>query len=315
MAFDAIRRRLVVFGGSGNSTLNDTWTFDPRSASWEQPAIAGDAPRPRHRHETAYASDRGTIFFFGGVTASGATNELWMLGPGFLFTRPEIAENGVVNAFSGQAGAVAPGEAVSIFGTGLGPDIGVGLAFDPQTGTLPTSESGVSATWNGIPAPLYFISAGQLNVQVPYELDGATEANLTITVSGQQSDTVTIPVAATKPGLFPRVWNQDGTANSPENPAMAGAVVVMYATGQGVTNPRSRTGAFPVGFSPEPQAAVSVRIGGIEAEILFRGQAPGTAGVTQINARVPGGLSSSSNPIVVSIGTSQSQPGVFVHVR
>jgi len=315
MAFDAVRGRLVLFGGSGNGLLNDTWEYDPRSGSWQQPVIAGDAPSPRHRHETALAGDPGTIFFFGGLTSSGATNELWMLGPGFLSNRPRIARNGVLNAFSGEGVAVAPGEIVSIFGDGLGPISGVSFNFDRQTGRLPTSGPGVSVTWNGVPAPLYYASSNQLNVQVPYELEGVSEASLVVTVNGQASDAVTIPVVPTRPGLFPRIWNEDGTVNSTDNPASAGSVIVLYATGQGVTSPRSPTGAFPIGVYPEPAATTLLRIGGFNAELLFRGQAPGTVGVLQINARAPVGLAPGVVPVALSIGAGESQSGVALAVR
>jgi uncharacterized protein (TIGR03437 family) len=118
----------------------------------------------------------------------------------------------------------------------------------------------------------------------------------------------------THPGLFPRVWNEDGTVNSTDNPARAGSIVVLYATGQGVTSPASVTGVIAVNTYPEPAASVTVRIGGREAVVLFRGQAPGTAGVMQINARVPEGVPSMA-PVVVSVGTSESQAGVSVAVQ
>jgi uncharacterized protein (TIGR03437 family) len=316
MGFDPARRRLVLFGGSGGAILNDTWEFDPQPNAWLQPVIAGNPPSPRQRHETTVAGDRGTVFFFGGLTPAGATNELWMLGPGFLPDTPQVAPNGVINAFSGEGGAVAPGELVSIFGQALGPIEGVIFQFDPLTGRLPTSGPGVSVTWNGIPAAFYFSRSDQLNVQVPYELAGASEASLVVTVNGQASDPGVIPVAPTHPGLFPRVWNQDGTVNSPENPAAAGSIVVLYATGQGVTAPASPTGAFPVDVYPEPQAPTSLRIGGLEAELLFRGQAPGTSGVMQLNARLPQGLApSNALPVILSLGSVDSQPGVVIAVR
>ena len=316
MAFDAVRNRLVVFGGSGSGILNDTWLYDPRSGAWQQPTIAGDAPSPRHRHETAYANDRGTIFFFGGLTGSGATNELWMLGPGFLFGRPEIAPNGVVNLFSGQAGEVAPGEAVSIFGSGLGPINGFELGPDPLTGQLPTSGPGVSVTWNGIPAPLYFVSADQLNVQVPYELEGVSEVSLVVTVNGQSSDTVVLPVVPTRPGLLPHIWNEDGTVNSPDNPAAPGSSVAFFATGQGVTNPPSRTGAVPIDVYPDPEASVSLRIAGVDSELISRGQAPGAVGVMLVTARIPVDLEPGDDlPVVLMAGLRESQAGVRLAVR
>jgi uncharacterized protein (TIGR03437 family) len=315
IGFDAPRGRMMIFGGAGTENLNDTWEYNPRTGVWDQPLLSGDVPSARHRHESASAPDRGTIFFFGGLTASGPTNELWMLGPGFLSSRPQVASEGVVNAFSGARDVVAPGEIVSVFGSGLGPINGVSFGFDPLQGGLPRSGPGISATWNGIPAPLYFVRSDQVNIQVPYELAGAATASLVITVNGQTSEAVEKPVAPTHPGLFSRVWNQDGTLNALENPASVDSVVVLYATGQGVTVPASRTGEAASGIYPEPQAPVSVTIGGREAEVLFRGQAPGTAGVMQINARVPQGIGSGAAEVLVRVGDRVSQSGVSVFVR
>ena len=193
------------------------------------------------------------------------------------------------------------------------------FGFDPLTGQLPTSGPGVSVAWNDIPAPLYFARSDQLNVGVPYELEGASEARLTVTVNSLASNPVAIPLAATHPGLFPAVWNEDGTLNSPDNPASVGSIVVLYATGQGATIPASRTGAYPdltTGIYPAPLAATTLRIGGLVAELLFAGQAPGTAGVMQVNARVPFGIVPGSTvPVVLQIGLAESQTGVFLYTR
>ena len=319
MAFDTVRGRLILFGGSGSELLNDTWLYDVQSGGWQPGTLSGPPPSPRSRHETSYASDRGQTFFFGGLTAAGLSNELWMLGPGFISSAPELARESVVNSFSNVGGAVAPGEVVTIYGSNLGPVDGVAFGFDPLTGRLPTSGPGVSVAWNDIPAPLYFARADQLNVGVPYELEGVSEARLTVTVNGLASDPVAIPVVATHPGLFPAVWNEDGTLNSPDHPAPAGSIVVLYATGQGATIPASRTGAFPdptTGIYPTPLAGTTLRIGGLVAELLFAGQAPGTAGVMQVNARVPFGIVAGSTvPILLQVGLAESQSGVFLYTR
>jgi len=315
MAFDSVRNALLLFAGIGGSIFNDTWEFEPARSAWRQPVVAGPSPSPRHRLETTYAPDRGVIYFFGGSTDSGRTNELWMLGPGFAAVTPQVSSEGIANAFSGASGAVAPGEIVSVYGTNLGPLEPVSFNLDPLTGRLPVSGPGITATWNGIPAPLYFAGSGQINMQVPYELAGSEEATLRITVLGQASQPAAIRVLPTHPGLFPQIWNADGSINSPETPAQSGAIVTLYATGQGITNPASRTGAIPSGALPEPAAPVSLTIGGVEAELLFSGQAPGTVGVMQINARVPEGLSSGTAPVLLNVGCRRSQTGVSLAVQ
>lgn len=69
MSFDTVRSRLILFGGSGDELFNDTWLYDVRSGAWQPGTVQGEPPSPRSRLETAYASDRGTTFFFGGLTA------------------------------------------------------------------------------------------------------------------------------------------------------------------------------------------------------------------------------------------------------
>jgi len=306
-AFDSARGRLVLYGGSGAGLLNDTWEFDPRTAVWAAANVRGDAPGARSRHESAYAADRGAIFFFGGRTASGLTNELWSL----TAAGPRIS--GLGNAFSGASGVVAPGQLVSIFGSGLGPSEGRAFDFDAATGLLPTNAAGVSVSWNGVAAPLYFARADQLNVQVPYELAESATASLAVTVDGAAGAPVEVRVAPAGVGLFPGAWNQDGSRNSAASAARAGEIVVLFATGQGVTVPASRTGARPGNGFPEPVAPVSATIGGMPAEILFRGQAPGTAGVMQINARIPGGVAAGDSvPVALTIGESSASVPIAI---
>jgi len=306
MAFDSARRRLVLFGGSGSrGSLDDTWEYDPATNAWTQLAPRGDAPAPRSRHEAAFVPDLRSVFFFGGRTDSGLTNELLQLAP------PSLA---AANAFSGQPGAVAPGEIVSLYGSRLGPPDGVAAVLDPVTGALPTRLGGVSVRFNLSAAPLYFVRSDQLNVQVPYEMAGQTEAIITVNYDGVPTS-IRVPVVATHPGLFPRAFNQDGTLNSPDNPAVPGSIVVLFGTGQGVTTPPSLTGRFPGDSFPVPVAPTALRIGGRDAELLFQGQAPGTAGVIQFNARIPDGVSGSAVPVVWTAGSAQSQPEVTIAVR
>lgn len=307
-AFDTERGVIVIFGGSGNGLLNDTWEYSPAAAVWRQTVVSSSPPAARSRHEGVYVAERKAVFFFGGSTSAGSVSELWSLAAAAAPSGPATSAVGTANAFSGESGAVAPGQIVSLYGSGLGPVAAVTGAFDLKTGLLPFQLGGTSVTWNGIPGPLYYADAGQLNLQVPYELSGAKEAGLIVTVQGKASEPITLPVVAARPGLFPLVWNQDGSINSARNPAAAGSIIVLYATGQGVTVPATVTGSWPVNGYPEPAAAVSLKAGGLPAEILFRGQAPGTAGVMQINARLPGAISAPGEvPVIVAVGQSETQ--------
>jgi uncharacterized protein (TIGR03437 family) len=92
--------------------------------------------------------------------------------------------------------------------------------------------------------------------------------------------------------------------------------VILYGTGEGVTDPAGKDGQLALSGYPKPRQPVTVRIGGKEAEVLYAGAAPGlVAGVFQINVKVPEGLDGGAQPVVVQIGAASSSPEVTVAVR
>ena len=306
VGFDSEADRMVIFGGrASGALLGDVRTFDPAANAWQEPEFSGPGPSARSRVEGAFVDGMGVVFF-GGSTAGGrSTNELWL----FAAAGPEVSVEGVANAFNFAPGGVAPGEIVSLFVRGGGPRQGVSAQFGPD-GRLPFELAGVTVAWNGMTSPLYFVSDEQINAQVPYETAAATELELTVTHRGRSSAAATVRTTPTKAGLFPVVLNQDGTVNSAANPAAPGTVVVLFLTGQGVTTPPSVTGALPMNGYPEPVAPVVVEVGGEALEILFKGQAPLTAGVMQINARLGSGAGALA--VRVRVGDAVSQAGVVV---
>jgi uncharacterized protein (TIGR03437 family) len=313
MVFDDDRGKLVLFGGLGGPPLNDTWEYDPLSSMWTQITPAGDIPSPRYRLEAAFASDLGTAFFFGGQT-TGFTNDLLQLSAP-TSTRPQIAPGGIEDVFSGAGGPFAPGEIVAVYGSVLGPATGLSSVFDPVSITLPSAFGGVSVSVNGVAAPLYYVSASQVNIQIPYELAGQPQGNVSVSYDGTQSAPQPIQIAASAPRLFPVTFNADGSLNSASNPATRGSIVTLFATGHGVTSPPSVTGKAAVAPYPPPSAPVSVSIGGQDAEILFAGSAPGTAGVLQVNARVPEGIGGGASGIRLMVGDATSQTGVVIAIH
>jgi uncharacterized protein (TIGR03437 family) len=114
------------------------------------------------------------------------------------------------------------------------------------------------------------------------------------------------------------IQNQDiVTVNSSAKPADKGSVVVIYATGEGQTNPGGIDGQLASGPPyPSPMNPVTVNIGGIPAEVLYAGAAPAlVAGVMQINVRIPANATSGDNALDVVVGGVHSQPGVTVAVK
>jgi uncharacterized protein (TIGR03437 family) len=313
MVFDSNRNKVVVFGGLGGPVFNDTWEFDPTASTWQQAAPEGSVPAPRYRIEAAFASDLSTAFFFGGVISNLTNDLLALTAP---TSGPRIAPGGIEDVFNGSGGPFAPGEIVAIYGSSLGPFPGVVSGFDPATAALPSALAGVSVTVNGITAPIYYVRADQVNVQIPYELSGQSQARITVNYNGVPSGVESVQIAASAPSLSAGVFNQDGSLNSANNPAAPGSVAILYATGQGITNPPSATGMAAISPYPAPAGSVRVTIAGQAAEILFAGLAPSTSGVTQINVRLPAGVGPNPNAAVaLTIGAAASQPGVMVAIR
>ena len=237
---------------------------------------------------------------------------------------PVISANGIVNAASYVTGGVAPGEMITIFGSGLGPATLAPLQTD-QRGYVSTTLGGTQVLFDGTPAPLIYSLAGQVSAVVPYETFGKSSTQVQVVFQGQSSSTVSVPVVTALPGIFTlnssgsgpgAIVNQDGTVNSAANPAAAGSIVMIFATGEGQTNPDGTDGK-PDGFpAPAPIAPVSATIGGLNADVQYAGGVAGlVAGFLQVNVRLPSGVSTSSAvPVILSIGGKSSQANVTLAV-
>src|SRR5205085_7664107 len=191
--------------------------------------------------------------------------------------RIEVAANGVVNAASYSGAAVAPGEMIAIFGSGLGSAAPAPLQWEP-TGYPPLSWGGTQVLFDGIPAPLLYVQAGQVGAIVPYAVSGKSATVLTVSYQGQSSAPISVPVAAAAPGIVTTdssgrgqgaIRNQDGSANSPGNPAPAGSIVVVYATGEGQTKPAGVDGKPADAVAPRPILPVTSTVGATDAEVKY----------------------------------------------
>jgi hypothetical protein len=145
---------------------------------------------------------------------------------------PVVAALTVVNALSLQTGPVTPGEIVSIFGTGLGPESGVPGAID-SSGLLSNLVAGVEVRFDHVPAPLFYVQNQQINVQAPYTIAGS--ANTRGGLGPQEERRRHRSTGGCgHPALLPVITNQDGSPNSDTPPAPPGSVLTLYATGEGL---------------------------------------------------------------------------------
>jgi uncharacterized protein (TIGR03437 family) len=209
--------------------------------------------------------------------------------------KPGFSSNAIVNAASLQRGPVAPGEIVTIFGENLGPP---NPAFAELTGDgLLSSRLGETRVlFDGVASPLVFAADGQISAVVPYAVAGSASVEVLVEFFGVLSAPVTVAVTAASPALFTvnsQGWgpaaalNQDYRLNTAQNPAPRGSVVLLFATGEGMTD-QAADGVLATPPLPRPLLPITVTVGGRPAEVLYAGAAPGlVAGVMQINARIP----------------------------
>ncbi len=212
---------------------------------------------------------------------------------------------GLVNNFSGGLTA-APGMIAAVFGTGLAPD---GSKYLAPGIPLPLSMGGVSATVNGVTAPLYYVSPTQVNLQIPYET-GAGTAVLAINNNGQIA-TSSFPVAVTAPGVYPTAL--DNSTGNLVTSVTPGEVLLLYMTGDGDVTPTLATGATPARSTnpstyPKPRQPVSATVGGVPATLLFQAIPYGLAGATQIDLTVPANAPSGPQDLIVTVGGVAAPP-------
>lgn len=237
---------------------------------------------------------------------------------------PVATAAGVVNAASFLGGPVAPGELVTIFGSGIGPATLAGYHITAFN-FFDTLSGETSVLFDGIPAPLIYASAGQTTAIVPYSVAGHASTQMTIVYQGRASAPAAVPVTAAAPALFSAdssgkgpaaLLNQDFSTNAANNPAAKGSIVALYGTGEGQTNPGGVTGRIALSVYPKPVLPVSVTIGGTQATIAYAGAAPSlVSGVFQINVTIPPDAPSGAVPVVVKVGTATSPSGSTVWVQ
>ena len=171
-------------------------------------------------------------------------------------------------------------------------------------------SSDLEVVVGGVDAPLYFLSPGQLNIQIPYELSPLSTYQIVAIVNNAVSNPQSIDLVAQVPGITSfadgRLIAQhaDFTLVSASSPAKPGEILVMYLAGMGFTSTPVRSGTL----SPATQVTVpaKVTVDGINAEVFYAGLTPGGIGLYQINFRVPTSVKADNVKVQVIQGPSSS---------
>jgi uncharacterized protein (TIGR03437 family) len=314
----------VAVDRAGQIYIGDTWNHRVRMvdgagvmhtiAGSDSPGYKGDggfAAAAQLNYPSGVAVDgSGTVFF-----SDTFNNRVRKLSPVAVTLAPAaVIDAAVVNTASLQPGPVAPGELATIFAMGIGPEIGMGSHVD-ATGALETTVGETRVLFDGTAAPLLYVQAGQINLQIPYGVSGSTQ--MEVFYRGVSRVRLVLPVAESAPAIFAgAVVNQDGSLNAADNPAARSSVITIFATGEGATDPGGVSGRAAQAPYAQPLLPVELKVGGNPCEILYAGSAPGLVGQMQINARVPDGfVPTGILPVVLTVGSGSSQAGVTVAVK
>lgn len=299
----------VGVSNSGGSTL--TWTASA-NATWINLAAAPNGLTVSvNPAELAAGTYKGAI----SLIAPGATNSPQTVSVTLTVTAApavSVVVTSVTNSASGAPGAIAPGEIITIKGTGLGPAMGVSFSVDPTTNTVASTLGGTRVLFGLYAAPITYSSATQINAIVPYEVVGQSLV-MQVQYQGASSAGTNVQVASAAPGIFtfnatgsgPAVAvNQDGTVNDPSHPAAKGSYVTIYFTGGGQTNPPGVTGSVTGAVLKWLTQAISVTVGEQPTTVTFDGAAPTFVdGVGQLNIQLaPDVPSGSALPVVIKVG-------------
>ncbi len=320
MAMNTGSQSTFTFTGTGVNWIgySDQWSGIAQVSVDGGPAVTVDTWSANQQAQAVEYSARNlsnathTLTITATGQQSAASSGAWVWVNAFDVTTAAASSSAtpvvsaVVNAADGGTD-VAPGSLISIYGSQLASSTASATATP-----LPTQLAGVTVSMNGAAIPLFYVSPGQINAQLPFGISTGSAA-LTITINGTSSASAAFTVAATAPEIFQLsgsqalAVNQNQTINGSSAPAPAGSVITVYLTGQAAVNNAVATGAAaPYAPLARPLAAVSATLDGQPINVAFLGLAPDLVGVSQANLQIPN-ITSGSHSLAIQIGSATSQ--------
>ena len=223
---------------------------------------------------------------------------------GSVFLNP----TGIVNAgsFAPFTAPWVPGELLTLYGSNMAPH---SLTIASQV-PFPTTLDGVQVMVNGVAAPLYYTTPGQISAIVPYAAN-TSMVQIQVVNNGASSNVVTNFSGLTAPGVLTQSQNgfgygdvvhADGSLVTSSHPAQIGETVSVYLTGLGAVSPAISDGS-PGPVSPFSQATSTITAyldstsssTSVQATVGYSGLAPELAGLYQINLTIPTGAAAGDN--------------------
>ncbi|HEU0121964.1 MAG TPA: IPT/TIG domain-containing protein [Bryobacteraceae bacterium] len=235
----------------------------------------------------------------------------------------------IANAASQLPVNFAPGTVLTIYGSGLGPD--VLESYDGNSPYLPRTLGGTRVYLNGDSLPIIYTSARQVSVVAPNDLPVERAFMLEVVYGPLRSTTYSVLSAAASPGVFTANGSGMGNAaalqfdpvtgdmslNGEKTPATKGSILVLYVTGIPPILPYPPDGFVATQPSQSNLRGVTVQIGDAAGELQYAGFAPGlVTGIVQINVKVPDNVTTGKAvPLIVRAGNISSQPGVTLNIK
>jgi uncharacterized protein (TIGR03437 family) len=226
--------------------------------------------------------------------------------PKFSGTGVFLDPTGIVNAasFAPFTAGIAPGELLTLFGTNLASALTVAPSIP-----FPTTVGDVRVMINNVAAPIYYVSPTQVSAIVPYGITGGI-ASVQVVNNGAPSNTVTMFIGATAPGIFTysqsgvgygKILHQDFSPITSTSPAKPGETIQVFLTGLGAVTPSISDGAAaPSDSLVKSTNTIAGDINGTSATVAFAGLAPGLAGLYQVNVTLPATLTAGDNYLGIS---------------
>ena len=238
---------------------------------------------------------------------------------------PSISAGGIIDGAAFTAGrAVAPGSIISIFGANLADSSGSATQFPLPLGINNVAFSfDIPAAGISVPARFHYVSATQINVQVPWELANYTSATVKLIINYTYSTEYTLSLATYAPGFFAYQSNGQPFASALDStltpvtashPVTRGSTVALYLNGLGPVNNQPADGWPATDASSTTVATPTITIGGQPATVSFSGLAPGFADLYQVNATVPAGIGTGAQAVTCTIGGVACQT-VYLNVN